>query len=609
MSGRLGIELSPSACRIVDVDAPGRGRDARDTRVRSFAVLPPSGEETRTRLAALRRRSAAVVVWNMASEHRQVVVTGGTYEAMRREALAALGAAGLQTRGAAADIVPADGTLRRDVRQPVVVALASSAEMNAALSPLRAAGIRLRSVTTPAMALASLARRRRAFAVPGRIEAYIALERAVSCLALVRDLQLVAATTLAWGYEDGESHMERPRDEIASRLAEAVVDFVAAIGGSTRDISQVCISGALPDLRSMTLPLMEQLDVEVEPLDSLFSIDAARLPAPADRFRERVVELRLAWAAAADWPPPINLLRPQHRRTSRTVLTRAAVAAGVVAGLGTGWAVERTSWWQSTTASPAPAQPVSRSTTASGRARGGSAAGGEGVVGQQGTRGAATQGDRGTTAAPTSGLQRPPSDTPAARPIVPEPDVGPQLPVVARRGPAPAPLPEAAPARPPAAPEHAPARPAITAPTPAPGAEALAAGRAVEGIRQTPPLARLEPAPPARTEASRREEASPPRSASTLPAPARAANTPPVRAVTPAPSGAARPATEVPRPFDAVLGTILYSPDRKLAIVDGRIVGIGDQVRGARITDITPSTVLLRDAEGRLRALTLARGR
>jgi hypothetical protein len=79
--------------------------------------------------------------------------------------------------------------------------------------------------------------------------------------------------------------------------------------------------------------------------------------------------------------------------------------------------------------------------------------------------------------------------------------------------------------------------------------------------------------------------------------------------VTPAPSGAARPATEVPRPFDAVLGTILYSPDRKLAIVDGRIVGIGDQVRGARITDITPSTVLLRDAEGRLRALTLARGR
>jgi hypothetical protein len=58
-------------------------------------------------------------------------------------------------------------------------------------------------------------------------------------------------------------------------------------------------------------------------------------------------------------------------------------------------------------------------------------------------------------------------------------------------------------------------------------------------------------------------------------------------------------------PFDAVLGTILYSPDRKLAIVNGRIVGPGDEVNGARIVDITQSTVLLRDAQGRLRSLTL----
>jgi hypothetical protein len=54
-----------------------------------------------------------------------------------------------------------------------------------------------------------------------------------------------------------------------------------------------------------------------------------------------------------------------------------------------------------------------------------------------------------------------------------------------------------------------------------------------------------------------------------------------------------------------VLGTILYSPDRKLAIVDGRIVGPGDPVSGARVVDITPSTVLLRDGRGRLRSLTL----
>ncbi len=58
-------------------------------------------------------------------------------------------------------------------------------------------------------------------------------------------------------------------------------------------------------------------------------------------------------------------------------------------------------------------------------------------------------------------------------------------------------------------------------------------------------------------------------------------------------------------PFDAVLGTILYSSDRKLAIVNGRIVGLGDVVNGARIVDIAAGTVLLRDAQGRLRSLTL----
>jgi hypothetical protein len=59
-------------------------------------------------------------------------------------------------------------------------------------------------------------------------------------------------------------------------------------------------------------------------------------------------------------------------------------------------------------------------------------------------------------------------------------------------------------------------------------------------------------------------------------------------------------------PFDAALGTILYSPDRRLAIIDGRIVGPGDEVRGARVIDITPTAVMLRDAKGHLRRLALA---
>jgi len=58
-------------------------------------------------------------------------------------------------------------------------------------------------------------------------------------------------------------------------------------------------------------------------------------------------------------------------------------------------------------------------------------------------------------------------------------------------------------------------------------------------------------------------------------------------------------------PFDASLETILYSSDRQFAIVDGRIVGVGDVVRGARIVEISPTSVLLRDSGGRLRRLAL----
>jgi hypothetical protein len=57
--------------------------------------------------------------------------------------------------------------------------------------------------------------------------------------------------------------------------------------------------------------------------------------------------------------------------------------------------------------------------------------------------------------------------------------------------------------------------------------------------------------------------------------------------------------------FDAVLETILYSSERQLAIVDGHILGLGDEVRGAKVVEIEPTSVLLRDAGGRLRRLTL----
>src|SRR5262249_34797984 len=77
---------------------------------------------------------------------------------------------------------------------------------------------------------------------------------------------------------------------------------------------------------------------------------------------------------------------------------------------------------------------------------------------------------------------------------------------------------------------------------------------------------------------------------------------------TPVPS--ARPVSKPPAaeraiPFDATLETILFGRDRSLAIVNGRIVQVGDEVQGARVVDITPSEVMLRDGRGTLRRLSL----
>jgi len=412
MATRIAIELSPDACRIVEIDpAPAGERRRGSTRVRSFAVLPPSGPETDAKLKSLRNRRVAVVV-----------------------------------------------------------ALAPGTELTAALQPLLAAGIRVRTTMTPAAALSSLARLRRDFWTPNALEVFVALEERVTCIALMRSGALIASRDLGWGYVDelGSGLELRRREDVVTRLVAAIGDFVAATGGAPGDIKHICVCGGHPELRSVTAPLIEQLDVEFEPLDSLFGIDAARLPEPVDEFRERSAELRLAWAAAADSAPTINLLGARHRQASRTLLARAAVLAGVAAVLMVGWRVPSRLW-----------------------------------------------------------RPKPPAVIATTTPPVAPPPIAPRAEL---RQPS-------AVTRPPAA--------AAVRETPAPAG-------------QKPPRLRARQAAP-----------------------------------------------DTPLPFDALLGTILYSPDRKLAIIDGRIVAPGDEIGGVRVIDITSRSVTLRDGRGRLRLLTM----
>ncbi len=598
MPARIGIELSPTACRIVEVTG-SRGGDDADTTVRTFARTPTADEAT---LAPYRRQGVAVVVWGLHGEHRQAVVTVGSYQRMRREAVNATREAGVDTRQMVADIAPATSGKEGGRRRPVVIALARTSDVAAALRPLTSAGLKVRSIVTPALALMSLARMRRRITAPGMAEAYVALEETGTAIALVRDGALVAARELDWGFLNEER--ARSRDEVASRLGAAIEEFFGDYGVRPSAVAQVCVCGGLPELRSMTLALTQQLDVEVEPLDSLFGIDADHLPEPGDDFRERAVDLRLAWAVAADWNAPLNFLRERRRRLAKTVLTRAAVVAGVATGVAVAWRIQRSDWLEP--AKPVVSAPAPRPVAA-----------------------------RPSTPAPTPAPVPTPQPPPVAArpPAITQPAVAPvtqpQPPAAAIAKPAPAPITK------PAVVIPQPAIAAITKPI-APTVQPSPAPASTPPPRATPPAALvLTPVPAAVVPPPRKAEpvAQPPVRLTPVPVPV---PTPPVRVavaptVTAAPSTAPARATptrdpqlppappqaavsapvrrpppeEVPLPFDAVLGTILYGPDRKLAIVDGHIVQVGADVRGARVVDITPNAVFLRDRQGRLRRLTV----
>lgn len=551
MAMRIGIELSRLACRIVELDG-----DIPETRVRSFAVLPANGAEMAAKLASLRGREVAVVIWGVGSDHRQVIVGEGGYEAMRAEAIASAREAGVQTEGMAADIAPEGAAVEGAGRRPVMLTLASSAQLTAAVRPLVEAGLRIRSVVTAPAALTSLARTRRAFTAPGSIEVYVALEETETAVALIRDGALLAARDLPWGYldDDGPKAQPRRRDDLALKLADDLTAFLSTVGAAPGSMKQLLVCGGLPELRSMTVPLMERLDVEVETLDSLLGIDAVRLPEADEEFRERAAELRLAWAVAADGLAPINLMRARQRSATKTVLARAAVAAGVVAGLVLGWGIQRSDWWKAKLVSPVPAVRVA--TPPEPMAQAPSLP--KPVVS------APVEPAPAPPSAPPPAAIAPASAPPAERQVVPAP-------VVAERRPTETPQPRPVPFGPPAR-----ASVAVEAPR----------------IIQPPPPVVVAPAP--RTAESPQALVTPP------PAP-RASEGPAAR---PARRTAAPP-VQRPLPFDGVLGTILFSADRKLAIVDGRIVGAGDQIKGARVVEITANSVLLRDGQGRMRILTL----
>jgi hypothetical protein len=503
VAGTTGIELGPDSCVLVGV-RPGAGgaADVVALRVIEPALWPTSDVAQTESLRDARRskgfpRRARVVVWGMPEEP------------------------------------PADAAISV-----------------AGLRPITAAGFRVEAVMTPPQALALLAAARPRSSGSGAV-AWLALNMHGAAIAIVRGGELLFSRTFEWSYNPGEMSSRRQllqRYSLVAHLAPELRRGIAAVReshGVAVDTAVTC--GDLPELRSLTMPLIEELDLEVETLDSINGLRPVG-KAKHDRFGEHAPAIRLASAAAL----------ASSRRSQSAVRPLSVAAVAIIAALTWGAYV----YFTRPAARPDALQQASATVPVP-----------------------AAAGQRPAPAAqkPSSTVASPSPLTPAAAAPAPPKPVTRLVPA------APKPVAEAAPQRVLAAPAPA----VVAAPKPIAPAAPAAAPPAAAPPAAAPPTA---PYPGPKIAAPR-----PPALQIARPSPGQTAS------ASTSPSKAAGPAGR-PVPLKDPLpkvDSILIDQDRQLAIVDGAIVAVGDAVGPRVVVQIERNAVILREPSGLVVRVTI----
>jgi Tfp pilus assembly protein PilN/Tfp pilus assembly PilM family ATPase len=318
--------------------------DAGVLRVHHFASLA-SGDNLQALTAELKvllerktvPRRAWVNLWEVRSSHQYLLLPSGRASdlesAARHHGASALGLSDPEVT-VAARVGSARGDPGHHSKTEVSFFAAGTQEVRDRLRPLVDAGFEVEGVTTPCGALWSQARLRRP-SLPGEVHAHVALGVAQSALGIFSNGSLLYARDLEWGYAEQALGVPVPlnREDLAGRLAaELRRSFLYLKQYWEEEVSQVLLCGDMPEIRSLTAPLIERLNIEVETLDTLEGIETVSVPAG---FADSAATYRLACSIAAD-PPPVNLLPVEITagRTSRTgrrifvAGTAAAVAFG-----------------------------------------------------------------------------------------------------------------------------------------------------------------------------------------------------------------------------------------------------------------------------------------
>ena len=222
----------------------------------------------------------------------------------------------------------------------------------AALAPLTNAGFKVERVVTPCNALGALSRLKALRDADAAC--WVAINTSSVAIVAIRPGQQIYARSFGWDSTVGSSGSQArllQRYSLVAFLAPEIKRAMAAARTIGFPVRTVITCGNLPDLRSLTMPLIEELDVEVETLDSLDGLVVSA--APPARLTELAAAIRLACAgvlARRTRPWDISKRAEAHRHA---VLVRAGAAAAVLAALGGGYMLY--DWWRTAPASsPAP---------------------------------------------------------------------------------------------------------------------------------------------------------------------------------------------------------------------------------------------------------------
>ena len=342
---RTGIDLSATRCLVVDAERLRR-HDGGEilTRVHNFSLLPGAGSEHHllaAELAALLEREkfprrAWVNLWGVRNTHEYLLLpvapTPNLEATVRDRAATRLG-----LDPGSLLVSTTLGSTCGDASRPkreVCYFAAAAADVEQRLRPITDAGFVVEGVTTPCGALWSHARLRRS--LPGEVHAHVAIGVTSSSVAIFSGGSFLYGRDLGFGFCVPQSSglVALERDELAARLAQELRwSFLYLRQYWEQDVSQVVLCGDMPELRSLTGPLIESLNLEVETMDTLEGFDPSLIP-PA--FAERTAAFRLASAIAVESPPvklmPVEV-NVEAATWNRTRVLAASAAAVVLAAL------------------------------------------------------------------------------------------------------------------------------------------------------------------------------------------------------------------------------------------------------------------------------------